>query len=62
MDWLDPHASDLAGEREEDMSSLAVEFVARMPKRAVSSRGETTLDSEASGRKHPRQFAPKEKA
>ena len=54
--WLDPHASDLAEEREEDISSLAVGFTARMPKRAVRSQGETTLGSEASGRKRPKQI------
>ena len=37
MDWTDPTASELAKEGEDDMSSLAIGFVARMRKRAASS-------------------------
>ena len=62
MDWLDPPTSDLAEERQEDMSSLAIGFIARMRKRATSAQGETTLGSEVYGGKRPRRSGPKEKA
>ena len=45
MDWVDPISSELAKEREEYMSSLAVGCVARMCKRAVSAQRETTSGS-----------------
>ena len=38
--------SDLDEESKDDMSSLAIGFVGRMCKRAVSTQRETTLDSE----------------
>ena len=36
MDWLDPTASELAEEWEEDISSLAARFAAHMHKIATS--------------------------
>ena len=36
LDWVDPNASDLTEEKEDDMSSLTVGFFARMHKRAMS--------------------------
>ena len=42
VDWLDLTTSDLAEEMEEDMSSLAPGFAARMRKRVTSTQGETT--------------------
>ena len=42
VDWLNITASDLAEEREEDMSSLVVEFASHMRKRAVSSQRKNT--------------------
>ena len=43
MDWLDITTSDPAKEKEEDMSSLTIGFVARIRKRAMSTEEETTL-------------------
>ena len=62
MDWLDPLDGDPAEEREEDMSSLAAGFAARMHKRAVSAQRETTPDSIIYGKKHPKQSSPDEEA
>ena len=42
VDWLDLTTSDLAEEREEDMSSLPLGFAAWMRKRVTSTQGETT--------------------
>ena len=36
MDWVDPFSSEPVKEKEEDMSSLAIGFVARLRKRAAS--------------------------
>ena len=36
------------------MSSLAARFAVRMPKRAASAHGETTLCSKVPGDKHPK--------
>ena len=62
MEWVDSIASDPAEEREDDMSSLAVEFVARMRKRATSSQEETTPGSEVSHGKCSIRFSPNEGA
>ena len=45
MDCKDPISSEPAEEREEDMSSLAVRFVAHMRKRATSAQRETAFGS-----------------
>ena len=45
MDCEDPISSEPAEEREEDMSSLAAGFVARMHKRAASAQRETAFGS-----------------
>ena len=37
VDWTDPIASEPTEDGEDDMSSLAIGFVAQMPKRAASS-------------------------
>ena len=62
MDLVDPKASDLDEEREDNMSSLVVGFPVRMLKRAMSAQGETTLGSKVFGRKRPKQFSPDKKA
>ena len=62
MDWVDLISSETAEEREGDMSSLAAGFVAPMHKRASSDQGETTLDFEVSGDKHPKWSSPDEEA
>ena len=62
MDLVDPNASDLAKERENNMSSLVVGFPVRMLKRAMSAQGETTPVSKVSGGKRPKKFGPDEKA
>ena len=48
---MDPTANELAKEREDGISSLAVGFVVWMCKRAASSYGETTPGSEVPGSK-----------
>ena len=62
VDWVDRNARDSAEKQEDDMSSLAVEFVARMRKRAASAHGETTLGFEVSGGKRPKRSSPDEEA
>ena len=62
MDYVDPNSSDPAKEREDDMSSLVVGFVVRMPKRAASTQGETILDFEVSGKKCSKWSGPDEGA
>ena len=62
VDWLDPTASGPTEEREEDMSSLAVGFAARMRKRATSAQGETTLGFEVSSEKRPKWYGLDEEA
>ena len=57
IDWVDPNASDPA-----DMFSLVVGFSAQMPKHVASAKGETTLSSEVSRRKHPNWSGPIEEA
>ena len=48
VDWMDPTVSQSAEEREVEMSSLVVGFVARMHKCVTSAQGETTLSFEGS--------------
>ena len=48
---MDQISSELTEEREDDMSSLADGFFARMRKRAASVQGETTPGSEVPGGK-----------
>ena len=62
VDWVDPNASDPIKEREEDMSSLAVEFAARICKQAARAQGETTPHSEVSGRKRQKWYGSDEEA
>ena len=62
VDWVDPNVSHPAEEKEDDMSSLAIEFSARMRKRATSAQGETTPGFEVSGGKCPKQSGPDEEA
>ena len=62
VDWLDLIASDLAEEREEDMSSLATVFAAQMSKRAASAQGETIPGFEVSRGKRSRRPGPDEEA
>ena len=59
---MDPNASGPVKKREDNMSSLAVGFVAGMHKRAMSAEGETTPDFEVSGGKRPKRSGPDEKA
>ena len=53
MDWVDPNTSNLTKEREDNMSSLAAGFAARICKRVVSAKGETTPAFEVFGGKRP---------
>ena len=62
VDLVDPISSELAEEREDDMSSLATRFSARMCKRAMSAQGETTPSSKASGGKRPKRYGPNDEA
>ena len=62
VDWLDPLDSDPTKEREEDMSSLATGFAARMRKQAVSAQREITRDSIIYGERHPKRSGPDEEA
>ena len=62
MDWVDQITSELVEEREDDMSSLAVGFVTRMCKQAMSAKVETTPDSEVLGGKYPKRSSPNEEA
>ena len=55
MDWTDPTISKSAEEIEAEMSSLAIEFTARMRKRAAGAQRETTLGSEGSDDKRFKQ-------
>ena len=59
MDLAD---SEPAKEREDDMSSLAIRFAARMRKRTASSQGETTPCSKLPGGKLPKLSGPDEGA
>ena len=56
MDWVDPILSEPAEESEKDMSSLAVEFVAWMRKRAASNQRETTSGFKGPDDKPPKQY------
>ena len=58
----EPTASVLTKEKEDDMSSLAPGFAARMSKRGTNALGETTPGSEGPGDKRPRRSGPKEEA
>ena len=49
MDWVDPNASNSAKEREDEMSSIDVEFSTQMCKWAVSAQGKTTSSFEVYG-------------
>ena len=62
VDLVDPKASDLAKEREDDMSSLAARFSKRMRKRAISGQEETTSGFEVSGGKCLKRSGPNEEA
>ena len=62
VEWVDSITNDPDEEREDDMSSLAVEFFARMSKRATSAQEETTPGSEVSRGKRSRRFSPNEEA
>ena len=59
MDWVNPNTSDSI---EDDMSSLAAGFSARMHKRVASTQGETTPSSKVSGKKRPKRSVPNEEA
>ena len=52
---MDQISSEPAEEREDDMSSLADGFSARMHKRVASVQGESTPGSEVPGGKRPKQ-------
>ena len=54
MDWVNPISSQLAEEREEDMSSLTDKFIARVLKRAVSDQREITSIFEGPYDKRPK--------
>ena len=62
VEWLDSIASDLAKERENDMSSLVAGFATWMRKQAMSAQGETTPSSKVYGKKRSRQSGPDEVA
>ena len=58
MDWTDPTASELADEKEDDMSNLVTGFTTRMRERATSSQGETTPGFEVPDDKCPKLSSP----
>ena len=58
MDWVDPLSSEPTEEREDDMSSLAARFAARMCKQARSAQMETTSGSEGPNSKRPKRTDP----
>ena len=58
MDWVDPLSSKPTEEREDDMSSLAARFAARMCKRATSAQRETTSGSKGPNSKRPKRSGP----
>ena len=60
MDWVDPNASDLVEEWEDNLSNLAAGFVAWIRKQAASAQGETTLGSEVSRGKRRKWSSPDE--
>ena len=60
IDWADSNANSPTEEREDDMSSLAAEFIARMRKHAA--QGETASDFEVYGAKRPKRSGPEEEA
>ena len=62
VDWVDPNTSDLAEEREDNMSSLGVGFSAQIRKRAASAQEETTPSFEVYGGKHPKRSGPNKEA
>ena len=62
MDLMDPIVSELAKEREDDMSSLAAEFAAQMRKRVAISQGETIPGFEVLGDKRLKWSSPNEEA
>ena len=60
VDLVDPIASDPAEEMEDNMSSLAAGFAARMCKKAANAQGDTTPSSEVFGGKFSRLSGPNE--
>ena len=59
---MDPISSELDEERGDDMSSLAVGFVARVCKQAASAQGEITLSFEVLSGKCPKRSSRDEEA
>ena len=59
---MDPIVSDLAEEREDNMSSLVARFSTSMRKWSASAQRETTPNSEVSEGKRPKRFGPDEEA
>ena len=60
MDWMDSIVSDLAEEREAEMSNLAVGFAVRLLKRAISIQGKAIPGFEVPNDKHFKQSSPVE--
>ena len=62
MDWVDPISSELAEEKKDNISSLAVGFSKRMRKRAMSTHTETTPGSKVQVDKCPKRYGLNEEA